>query len=52
VIGLSSYIATRLIFILCPKELQLDTTRILILNQTELVHKNNNYGKQQFIYPR
>ena len=43
----SSYIATRPIFILCPKELQPDTTRILVPNQTELVHKinSNNYGK-------
>jgi len=43
---LSSYIATRTIFILCPKELQLYTTRILIPNQTELVHKinSNKYG--------
>ena len=42
-----SYIATRPIFILCPKELQPNTTRILIPNQTELVHKinSNNYGK-------
>jgi len=47
-----SYIATRPIFILCPKELQPNTTRILIPNATELVHKinSNNYGKQQFIY--
>ena len=49
---LFSYIATRPIFILCPKELQPDMNRILISNQTELVHKinSNNYGKQQFIY--
>ena len=48
-----SYIATRPIFILCSKELQPDTTRILIPNQIELVQKinSNNYGKQQFIYP-
>ena len=44
---LCSYIATRPIFILCPKELQPDTTRILVPNQTELIHKinSNNYGK-------
>jgi hypothetical protein len=49
---LSPYIATRTIFILCPKVLQLDTTRILIPNQTELVHKinPNNYGMYQPIY--
>jgi len=51
---MSSYIATRPIFIFCPKELQLGTTRILIPNQTELVYKinSNNYGEHQFIYPR
>jgi len=42
-----SYIAIRSIFILYPKESQPDTTRILIQNQTELIHKIkiNNYGK-------
>ena len=41
------YIATRSIFILYPKKLQPDTTRILIPNQTGLVRKTNstNYGK-------
>jgi len=41
------YIVTRPIFILCPKELQPDTTRILILNRIELVQKinSNNYRK-------
>jgi len=52
-IGLSSYIAIKPIFILCPKELQSDTTRILIPNQTGLVRKTNsiNYGTQQYIHP-
>ena len=41
-----AYIATRPVFILCPKELQPDTTKILIPNQIELVHKINssNHG--------
>ena len=41
-----SYIATGSTFIPCPKELQPDTTRILIPNRTESIYKTNssNYG--------
>ena len=42
---IDSYIATRPVFILCPKELQPDTTRILVPNETKLVYKINSNNK-------